>query len=71
MLQNNTTYFPRKLKSQEREWLFTNLDEFTDEQLVAVLLIYNRHWKRVELDHHFTELKSELKKKSFIDIFKK
>jgi len=51
--------------------LFTNLDEFTDEQLAAGFLTYNRHWKRVDLDHHYTELKSEQKKKSFLDLFKK
>jgi len=51
--------------------LFTNLDEFTDEQLTAGFLTYNRHWKRVELDHHLTELKNEQKKKSFLDLFKK
>ena len=51
--------------------LFTNLDEFSDEQLTAGFLTYNRHWKRVELGHHFDELKSEQKKKSFLDLFKK
>ena len=51
--------------------LFTNLDEFTDEQLTAGFLTYNRHWKRIELDHHFTGLNSEQKKKSFLDLFKK
>lgn len=50
--------------------LFTNLDEFNDEQLTAGFLTYNRHWKRVELDHHFTELQNEQKKKSFLDLFK-
>jgi hypothetical protein len=50
--------------------LFTNLDEFTDEQLATGFFTYNRHWKRVELDYHITELKNEKKKKSFLDLFK-
>lgn len=29
--------------------LFTNLDEFTDEQLIQGFLVYNKYWQRVEL----------------------
>ncbi|MHB9041769.1 MAG: hypothetical protein ACYC4T_14040, partial [Melioribacteraceae bacterium] len=33
--------------------LFTNLDEFTDQQLVQGFLAYNRYWQRIELDYSY------------------
>ncbi len=51
--------------------IFTHLNEFTDEQLIAGFLIYNKHWNRVELDYNLFAKKEDQKKKSFLDIFKK
>ncbi len=33
--------------------LFTNLDEFTDQQLVQGFLAYNKYWQRIELDYSY------------------
>lgn len=49
--------------------LFTNLNEFTDEQLAHGFLIYNKFWQRVELDYHLLEKKDDQKKKSFFSFF--
>ncbi|MFA7227586.1 MAG: hypothetical protein WC061_01010 [Melioribacteraceae bacterium] len=38
--------------------LFTNLDEFTDEQLAQGFLVYNKYWQRVELDYSQFEKKN-------------
>lgn len=50
--------------------LFTNADDFTDEQLTQGFLVYNRHWNRVELDYRLFEKKDDQKKKSIFG-FKK
>lgn len=42
--------------------LFTNLDEFTDEQLINGFLIYNKDWDRIELDQSKLNFNSADKK---------
>lgn len=37
--------------------LFTNLKDFSDEQLVQGFLVYNKHWDRIELDYSLLEKK--------------
>jgi hypothetical protein len=49
--------------------LFSNLNEFTDEQLVQGFLVYNKYWQRVELDYSQFERKSDHDKKSFFSFF--
>ena len=49
--------------------LFSNLDDFSDEQLIEGFLVYNKYWKRVELDYHLFEKKN--RKNSFFDFFAK
>ena len=44
--------------------LFTNTEDFTDEQLAQGFLVYNRHWNRIELDYHLFEKKDDQKKKT-------
>ena len=51
--------------------VFTNLDEFTDEDLGQGFLLYNKYWKRVELDYSlFKRDVNNKKDKSFFSFFK-
>jgi hypothetical protein len=50
--------------------LFTNLDEFSDGQLVDAFLIYNKRWKRIQINPQLVAKDAE-KKKSIWGIFKK
>jgi hypothetical protein len=38
--------------------LFTNLKDFSDEQLTQGFLVYNKHWDRIELDYSLFEKKN-------------
>ena len=58
-------------KALEPGRMFTDLEEFTDEQLITGFLIYNKRWKKVELDYNLFEHNEGSKKKSFLGIFKK
>ena len=58
-------------KALEPGRMFTDLNEFTDEQLITGFVIYNKRWKRVELDYSLFEQKDGPKKKSFLGLFKK
>lgn len=49
--------------------LFTNLNEFTDQQLAQGFLVYNKYSNRVELDYHNLDSKIDQKKKSFFRSF--
>jgi hypothetical protein len=51
--------------------IFTNLDEFSDEQLINGFIIYNKRWQRVEINTQLLDNKSGEKKKSFLGLFKK
>jgi hypothetical protein len=51
--------------------LFTDLNEFSDELLAGVFLVYNKHWKRINLDYNLFEKKGGDGKKSFFGLFNK
>lgn len=51
--------------------LFTNLSEFTDENLGQAFLLYNKNWNRVELDYSFFDPKMVQRKKTFFDFLTK
>jgi hypothetical protein len=51
--------------------IFTNLDEFSNQQLIDGFLIYNKRWHRIELDPQLLNKKPDEKKKSFFGFFKK
>ena len=51
--------------------IFTNLDEFTDEDLGQGFLLYNKYWKRIELDYTlFKKEQNNKTNKSFLRFFK-
>jgi hypothetical protein len=49
--------------------LFTNLNDFSEEQLMEGFLVYNKYWQRIELNYHLFEKKN--KKKSLFGFFSK
>ncbi len=51
--------------------LFTNLNDFSDEELIQGFLVYNKYWRRIELDYHLFEKKETKKNKSFFSFFSK
>jgi hypothetical protein len=51
--------------------LFTNLEDFTDEHLINGFLIYNKRWKRIEINPQLLDKDTDGKKKSLFGFFKK
>ncbi len=49
--------------------LFSNLSEFTDQQLAQGFLVYNKYSNRIELDYHQFDSKINRKKESFFSFF--
>lgn len=50
---------------------FTNNNSYTDEEIAQGFLLYNKYWKKIEIDYSlFKKEKIEKKKKSFFDLFK-
>lgn len=51
--------------------IFTNTNSFSDKEIAQGFLLYNKHWKKIEIDYSlFTKEKIEKKKKSFFDFLK-
>lgn len=51
--------------------IFTDTNSFSNEEIAQGFLLYNKHWKKIEIDYSFfTKEKFEKKKKSFFDFLK-
>ena len=51
--------------------LFIDNNSYSDEEIAQGFLLYNKHWRKIEIDYSkFAKVKLEKKKKSFLDLFK-
>lgn len=51
--------------------IFTDTNSFSDKEIAQGFLLYNKHWKKLEIDNeNFKKAESIKKKKSFFDFLK-
>lgn len=51
--------------------IFTDTNSFSDEEIAQGFLLYNKHWKKIEIDYSlFEKTESVKKRKSFFDFIK-
>jgi hypothetical protein len=51
--------------------LFNKTNEFSDKEIIAGFISYNKQWKRISLDYSQFEEKKPARKKSIFNIFKR